>query len=57
MELDLRDKRVELEIGVDKERRWKDSAGQADQVHGWEERQWRQLDAMQFENTIRTILF
>jgi transposase len=53
VKLDLESKKVELEIGVEKGWRWKDSSGQAAQVHGWEERQWRHLNTMQFETTIR----
>ena len=37
--LDLQDKKVELEIGVKKGWRWKDSEGCAAQVHGWKERE------------------
>ena len=51
--LDLQDKRVELEIGVEKAWRWKDSEGRAAQVHVWEEREWRHLNTIQCEKTIR----
>jgi hypothetical protein len=38
VKLDLQEKKVELEIGVEKGWRWKDGEGRAAQVHGWEER-------------------
>ena len=53
VKLDLQDKRVELEIGVEKAWRWKDSEGRAAQVHVWEEREWRHLNTIQCEKTIR----
>ena len=53
VKLDLQGKKVELEIGVEKGWRWKDSAGRAAQVHGWEERQWRHFNTMQCETTTR----
>jgi hypothetical protein len=53
VKLDLQEKKVELEIGVEKGWRWKDSEGRAAQVHGWEEREWRHLNTMQCETTIR----
>lgn len=53
VKLDLQEKKVELEIGVQKGWRWKDGQGRAAQVHGWEEREWRHLNTMQCETTIR----
>ena len=53
VKLDLQQKKVELEIGVEKGWRWKDGEGRAAQVHGWEEREWRHLNTMQCETTIR----
>ena len=53
VKLDLQEKKVELEIGVEKGWRGKDGEGRAAQVHGWEEREWRHLKTMQCETTIR----
>lgn len=53
VKLDLAFKKVELEIGSEPGWRWKDSAGQAAQIHGWEERRWRHRDMMEFETTIK----
>lgn len=53
VKLDLENKTVELEIGSEKGWRWTDGAGQAAQIHGWEERTWRHRDMMEFETTIR----
>jgi len=53
VKLDLQEKKVELEIGVEKGWRWKDGEGGAAQVDGWEEREWRHLNTMQCETTIR----
>lgn len=51
--LDLQEEKVELEIESRKGWRWLDSSGQAAQVHGWEEREWRHRDMMDFETRIK----
>ena len=51
--LDLKEKRVELEVESQAGWRWKDSAGQAAQIHGWEQREWRHQDMMDFETRIK----
>jgi transposase len=52
VQLDLPGQKVVVEVTVKPETVWGDE-GELLPVHGWEDREWRHLDTMQFETIIR----
>lgn len=50
--LDLAGQKVVVEVAVKADTQWVED-GERCPVHGWEQREWRHLDTMQFETVIR----
>jgi transposase len=53
VQLDMKGQKVVVEVEVKAGSQWAGEDGELLPVHGWEEREWRHLDTMQFETVIR----
>lgn len=53
VKMDLEGKRVEVEIGCEAKTLWSDGTGERLPIHGYEQREWRHLDTMQFETVLK----